>query len=182
LARLLGLDEASAQLIEQTSPMHDIGKIGIPDAVLLKPGKLDAREWEIMKRHTVIGAQILGDHPSETIRMARIIALNHHEQWNGAGYPAGLAGEAIPLAARITSICDVFDALITERPYKHAWPPAEAASYLRLEAGLRFDPLLVDVFLANLDEFVELAESLSDDAASDDAAEDQDTLDTRGTR
>ena len=163
LARFAGHGEEDAILIEQASPMHDIGKIGIPDAVLLKPGPLTAEEWTTMKRHTEIGASILGGYPSNLIHTARQIALSHHERWDGSGYPEGLSGEAIPLPARITAICDVFDALISERPYKKAWSTDEAASYLRSQAGRHFDATLVDVFLGRLDVFARIETAFSDD-------------------
>src|SRR3712207_9102054 len=104
-----------------SSSMHDIGKIAIPDAVLLKQGPLDAQEWEIMKSHTTIGAQLLSGSRSPVVREAEVIARTHHEKWDGSGYPAGLAGEQIPLIARICAVCDVFDALVSARPYKDAW-------------------------------------------------------------
>jgi putative two-component system response regulator len=127
--------------------MHDVGKIGIPDSILRKPGKLDPEEWALMQRHTLIGAEIIGEHPSELMRLARSIALTHHEKWNGSGYPNGLADSAIPLEGRITAIADVFDALTSERPYKRAWPLADAFAYLADEAGRSFDPELTVHFL-----------------------------------
>lgn len=162
LARFAGHGDELAALLEQASPMHDIGKIGIPDAVLLKPGPLTAEEWTVMKRHTQIGAAILGGYPSDLIHTARQIALNHHERWDGTGYPAGLAGEAIPLSARITAVCDVFDALISERPYKHAWPADKAAGYLRGQAGRQFDAGLVEVFLNHLERFSGIGRAFPD--------------------
>ena len=134
LARRMGLGERVAQWILYASPMHDIGKIGIPDNILLKPGPLDAQEWEIMMAHTTIGGRILSGAESGFIRLAEVIALTHHEKWDGSGYPLGLAGPRIPLAGQITAMADVFDALTSERPYKPAfslekptiyWPPAE---------------------------------------------------------
>jgi putative two-component system response regulator len=127
--------------------MHDVGKIGIPDAILLKPGKLDAAEWEKMKEHARIGAEIIGDHDSELLKLARSVALHHHEKWDGSGYPSGIKGEAIPLEGRIVAICDVYDALTSVRPYKRAWSSEEAAAHLAAEAGKSFDPRLVPLFL-----------------------------------
>ncbi len=148
LARAVGMGEAWAEDLLHAAPMHDVGKIGIPDAVLLKPGKLDAAEWAVMRRHPQIGAEIIGEHASGVLCMARQIALTHHEKWDGSGYPEGLAGEAIPLAARIVAIADVFDALTTRRPYKEAWSMETAFCHLRSEAGRHFDPALVEPFIA----------------------------------
>lgn len=149
-----GMDPVDAELLLNASPMHDIGKIGIPDRILLKPGKLDEEEWEIMRRHPQMGGDILGDHPSELIKLARVIALTHHEKWNGQGYPAGLSGEEIPLVGRITAIADVFDALTAERPYKKAWPVEDAVALIQKEAGAHFDPQLVQHFLDALPEIL----------------------------
>ena len=127
--------------------MHDVGKIGIPDAVLSKPGPLDAGEWDTMRRHPEIGAEIIGQHPSGVLQLAREIALTHHEKWDGSGYPNGLAGEAIPLSARIVAIADVFDALTTRRPYKEPWTEEAALDYIQAQAGKHFDPRLVELFI-----------------------------------
>jgi putative two-component system response regulator len=132
--------------------MHDIGKIGIPDAILLKPGKLTPEEFEIIKTHTVIGAKILEGDDSDILSMARDIVLGHHEKWDGSGYPFARAGESIPVSARIVALADVFDALTSERPYKMAWPLARAVEYIKANAGKHFDPELVDVFFENLSE------------------------------
>jgi len=129
------------------APMHDIGKIGISDLILLKPGKLDATEWEVMKSHVQIGVDIIGEHPSELLSMARTVALTHHEKWDGSGYPNGLAGNAIPLEGRIVAIADVFDALTSERPYKSAWTIANALEWMREQSGRSFDPSLLQLFL-----------------------------------
>ena len=129
------------------APMHDVGKIGIPDAVLLKPGALDEREWAIMRSHPQIGAEIIGEHDHPMLRMARSIAHTHHEKWDGTGYPQGLKGTDIPLEARIVAVADVFDALTTVRPYKQAWSVEAAFAYLREHAGRHFDPALVECFL-----------------------------------
>ena len=147
LALSLGLSEAEAELIRHASAMHDIGKIGIPDRVLLKPGRLDAEEWELMKTHTTLGAAVLGGSRYELLQLAHTIALTHHERWDGAGYPAGLSGEAIPLAGRICAVCDVYDALVSERPYKRAWSKREALAEIARGAGTHFDPRIARAFL-----------------------------------
>lgn len=152
LARESGWTEAESELILHASPMHDIGKIGIPDAILLKPGKLDPEEWRIMKQHTAIGARMLEGDDSRLMRMARDIALTHHEKWDGSGYPNGLAGEDIPMCGRIAAIADVFDALTSERPYKKAWSPEEAINMVRENSGKHFDPQLTELLDANLPE------------------------------
>lgn len=152
LGKAVGMVEDQCELLLNAAPMHDIGKIGIPDHILLKPGKLDPQEWEIMKTHATIGGEILAGNSSELMVMARDIALSHHEKWDGSGYPFSLAGEDIPLVGRIVAIADVFDALTSERPYKKAWPLEDAIAYIRDSAGTHFDPQLVDVFLSQLDE------------------------------
>src|SRR3954452_14781228 len=148
LALAIGLPADEAELIGHASAMHDVGKIGIPDRVLLKPGKLDAEEWALMQSHTTIGAEILSGSNSALLQIAEEIALTHHERFDGTGYPQGLAGEAIPLGARITAICDVFDALRSQRVYKDRWTIAAAAAELAAQRGRHFDPALVDAFLA----------------------------------
>ena len=125
-----------------------MGKVGIPDGILNKPGKLDAEEWEVMKTHTTIGASILEGAESELMDLACSVALTHHENWDGSGYPAGLAGEEIPLAGRICAICDVFDALLSPRPYKDAWELEDVLAELASLRGTKFDPELLDAFLA----------------------------------
>lgn len=142
--------------------MHDIGKIGIPDRVLLKPGKLDDDEFRMMQKHTTIGAEILGEHDSPLLFMARTIALTHHEKWNGKGYPHGISGEAIPLAGRITAVADVFDALTSERPYKKAWPVEEAVALMQSEAGEHFDPVLIEKFNHLLPQILSCSEAYAD--------------------
>lgn len=146
LALAAGVPEAEAGVLLNAAPMHDIGKIGIPDVVLLKPGKLVGEEWEVMKTHARIGAEIIGEHDSELLRMARVVALTHHEKWDGTGYPQALAGEDIPLEGRIVSIADVYDALTSQRPYKRAWSSEEALTYMRSQTGLSFDPHLLNLF------------------------------------
>ena len=138
-----GMGEESANIIFNTAPMHDIGKIGIPDAILLKPGKLDAAEWQVMQRHPIMGAEIIGKHDNELLETARIIALTHHEKWDGSGYPQRLAGEAIPLEGRIVAIADVFDALMSVRPYKAAVSLEAAMRYFDEQTGRHFDPTLI---------------------------------------
>jgi putative two-component system response regulator len=146
IAMAAGLDESSQETLLNAAPMHDIGKIGTPDYILLKPIKLDDDEWEIMKKHANVGADIIGEHDSALLKMARSIALTHHEKWDGSGYPQGLKGEEIPLAGRIVAIADVFDALTSARPYKKAWPVEEAVAYINSAAGSHFDPELIECF------------------------------------
>lgn len=162
IARGAGLDNKACELILYSSPMHDIGKIGIPDRILLKPGKLDAEEWEIMKSHTRIGHEILGDYPSEIIWMAGTIALSHHEKWDGSGYPQGLKGEEISIYARIAAISDVFDALLSRRPYKEPWPLEKAIRLIQDESGKHFDPHLVRIFFEQLDLIVAIEKNNAD--------------------
>ncbi len=150
LALALGYSAAWADDLLNAAPMHDVGKIGIPDAILRKPGKLTAEEWDVMRRHPEIGADIIGEHPSGVLRLARTVALFHHEKWDGSGYPHGLAGEAIPPEARIVALADVFDALTARRPYKEPWPIEDTVAHLRAQAGLHFDPAMVDAFIAQL--------------------------------
>ena len=142
--------------------MHDVGKIGIPDRVLLKPGKLDEEEWAIMRQHPEIGFGIIGSHPSPLLRMAAQVALTHHEKWNGGGYPQGLAGEAVPQVSRIVAVADVFDALTSVRPYKPAWTSEAAVEYIRSEAGQHFEPRVVAAFLARLPEITAVMASHGD--------------------
>ncbi len=150
LARAAGYSEAQAEELLHAAPMHDVGKIGIPDAILRKRGALDEDEWRVMRSHVTIGARIIGEHPSGLLRTAQRIALGHHEKWDGSGYPLGLAGEAIPLEARIVAIADVFDALTSLRPYKAAWTVEDALDLLRRESGRHFDPRLVELFMGCL--------------------------------
>ena len=143
-----------------------IGKIGVPDHIMLKPGPLSPDEWVVMKRHPQIGADIIGEHPSSLLRLARHIALGHHEKWNGTGYPQGLVGEAIPIEARIVAIADVFDALTTARPYKKAWTVEAAIDALKEGAGQHFDPVLVPLFIASMPEVLEIRERWKEDASA----------------
>jgi response regulator RpfG family c-di-GMP phosphodiesterase len=147
LARAAGLSEAQAEEIRQASLLHDVGKIGVADRILHKQGPLTPEELAAMRRHTTIGAEMLAGSSSPLLRIAEVVARTHHERWDGTGYPAGLRGEAIPLAGRIAAICDVYDALVDERPYKPAWPVDQALAHIQAQRGLHFDPRLTDVFL-----------------------------------
>lgn len=170
LARAIGFTDDECDDLLQAAPMHDVGKIGIPDRILLKPGKLDPDEFEIMKTHTTIGGELLSGSDAPLMRMAHEIALNHHEKWDGAGYPFGKAGEDIPITSRICAVCDVFDALISHRPYKKAWTVDDALELIRKEAGRHFDPKMVESFLSIEDEirgFLARLEAQAD--AGDDA-------------
>ncbi len=156
IASHIQLSENEIDLIEHATPMHDVGKIGIPDRVLLKPGKLDPDEWEIMKTHAQIGYDILSDSDDVLLHAAAIIALEHHEKWNGKGYPKGLKKDEIHLYARICAIADVFDALTSVRPYKKAWTFEDATDLIKSERGEHFDPQLVDAFFEGIDEVKEI--------------------------
>jgi putative two-component system response regulator len=147
IATRLNLPPGEIELIRHASPMHDVGKIGIPDAVLLNPRKLDPDEWEIMKTHTTIGARILHGSPSPVLQAGEVIALAHHERWDGSGYPAGVRGEDIPLAGRICAVADVFDALTSDRHYRDALPNDTVWEMMQGERGQHFDPGVLDVFL-----------------------------------
>jgi CHASE2 domain-containing sensor protein len=147
LAREVGMTTEQAELLRHASALHDVGKVGISDDILLKPGKLDPAQWATMKTHTTIGASILSGSRSELVQLAEQIALSHHERWDGGGYPQGLEGDQIPLAARICAVCDVFDALLSPRPYKDAWPLGDVIDELASLRGTHLDPALVDAFL-----------------------------------
>jgi len=164
LARLMGLPEHDVEVIREASPMHDVGKMGIPDAILLKPGKLSPDEWECMKTHAVIGKRILAGSDSELLQVAEVIAHSHHERYDGKGYPQGLAGEDIPLFGRICAVADVFDALTTARPYKVAFSNDKALGIMRREqeTGPHFDPEIYRLFLDNLDEFLNIQRKSQD--------------------
>lgn len=157
LAAAAGWDKNQCDLMLNASPMHDIGKIGIPDAILLKPGKFEPHEWEIMKTHATIGAKLLEGDKSDLMLMARDIAISHHEKWDGSGYPNGLTGDAIPQAGRIAALADVFDALTSVRPYKKAWTIDAAVDLIKENRGKHFDPQLVDLFLRELNGIVEIS-------------------------
>ncbi|MBF0485206.1 MAG: response regulator [Candidatus Omnitrophica bacterium] len=156
LARALGMNDEQCELVLTTSPLHDVGKIAIPDRILLKPGPLSPEEWEIMKTHTEIGARLLSGGDSGFLMMAEAIAYTHHEKWDGTGYPRALSGEAIPLVGRICAVCDVFDALTSERPYKKAWPFDEAIKEIERMNTIYFDPKVVKAFLSVLPEVQEI--------------------------
>jgi len=163
LSEVYGLVPEICYLIEKAAPLHDLGKIAIPDSILLKSGPLDKAERKIMNGHSKIGADILSSRSSMLVSMASTIALSHHERWDGTGYPSGLAGESIPIEGRITAIADVFDALTTVRPYKEAWTVNEAKAHLEKGAGHHFDPNLVAKFIENLDRILEIKNTYVDD-------------------
>ena len=167
MAEKLGSPESDCHVIEVAAPMHDIGKIGIPDGILLKPGKLNAEELRIMRTHTRIGYEILKDSPSKFLQMGAVIALGHHERYDGTGYPSRLRGYEIPLEARVVAVADVFDALTSVRPYKKAWSIQEALNYLNAERGKHFDPICVEAFLAQLDKILSFREKFLDLPAVD---------------
>ena len=150
LAKSAGFTEQDAETLMYASPLHDLGKIGIPDSILLKPGKLTDDEQHSMKNHTRIGAAILKHSQSGVMNVAKIVALSHHEKWDGSGFPDGVSGEDIPIEGRIVAICDVFDALVSSRSYKKSWTDMEAIDFLRQNAGKHFDPRLVDLFIRNI--------------------------------
>lgn len=158
IAKHLGLSPQTQELLFDASPMHDIGKLGIPDAILLKPGKLTSQEWVVMKRHPIIGADILGQSDSELLQMGAKIALSHHEKFDGSGYPYGLKGDAIPIEGRIIALADVFDALACKRVYKDAWPIDTILETILEAAGQHFDPIVVKAFFDGLPEIIEVYE------------------------
>ena len=162
IAERLGVSGEECHVIETAAPMHDIGKIGIPDNILLKPGRLDAEELVVMRTHARIGYEILKDSPSKYLQMGAVIAHGHHEKFDGSGYPDRLMGEAIPLPARIVAVADVFDALTSERPYKRAWSIQDALQYLQAEQGRHFDPVCVQAFLAQFDKVLQIRQQLQD--------------------
>lgn len=156
LALKLGLSPREAELLKLASPMHDLGKIGIPDAVLNKPGKLDATEWEIMQSHAEMGHEMLASSDREILQLGSIVSLEHHEKWDGSGYPKGKKAEEISVQARITAIADVFDALASDRCYKKAWPLDKVLDFFKEQRGQHFDPELVDLMFENLDQINEI--------------------------
>ena len=162
IAKRMSLSTNYVNLIATCSPMHDVGKIGIPDKILLKPGKLSAEEWEIMKTHTTIGENILSSGHSEYMELGTVIALTHHEKWDGSGYPQGLSGEDIPLAGRICAVADVFDALTSKRPYKEAFSIEKSIGIMQEVRGKHFDPDILDLFLQDMDEVLRIKEEFSD--------------------
>jgi two-component system response regulator RpfG len=156
IAEGMGLSEEEVRTLVSAAPLHDIGKIGIPDVVLLKRGGLTDEEFAVMRRHPLIGYEILRDSQSRFVQMGAVIALRHHERWDGTGYPDGLKGSEIPLPARIVAVADVFDALTSERPYKPAWSLEEALDYMQSHRGTLFDPACIDVLLASQARIVEI--------------------------
>ncbi|MBU4333715.1 MAG: response regulator [Candidatus Omnitrophica bacterium] len=162
LATKIGLSKEKCQLILNASPLHDIGKIGIPDSILLKPGKLDMDEWITMQTHTTLGAELLSGGTSKLLKLAREIALYHHEKWDGNGYPTKIKGTKIPLVARICGLCDVFDALTTRRPYKEPWSVEAAITEIQKCSGTHFDPKLVLYFIKCLPQILKIKEKYVD--------------------
>jgi len=156
LGLALGMSEEEADDLLHAAPMHDVGKIGIPDSILQKPGPLDAEEWKVMQSHASIGGDIIGRHESGMLAMAHLLAVTHHEKWDGSGYPAGLKGEEIALVGRIVAIADVFDALTSARPYKQAWPVEQAVEYLQQQRGKHFEPRLGDLFIEQMPALLEI--------------------------
>ena len=168
LADSIGLPPDRVEIIFNAAPMHDIGKIGIPDSILQKAGALTAEEWQVMRTHPAIGAGIIGRHGSELLEAARRVALTHHERWDGGGYPRQRKGEEIPIEGRIVAVADVFDALTSRRPYKPAWPMGDAVAYLAKQSGHQFDPGLIPPFLELLPQVLEIRRQYRDDLARDD--------------
>ena len=163
IAQAVGLDATAVDLVYNAAPMHDVGKIGVPDRILLKPGQLDDAEWEVMRQHPQMGAEIIGVHSDELLQAARAVALTHHEKWDGSGYPHGLVGENIPIFGRIVAIADVFDALTSERPYKKAWAIADAVQLIDDGAGQHFDPALIAPFKSVLPEILRIRDQYAEE-------------------
>jgi putative two-component system response regulator len=166
VARQLRMSEDDVEAVLYATPMHDVGKIGIPDKILLKPGRLDENEWNIMKKHTTFGASILEGASSSFLKLGREIALTHHERWDGSGYPNGLKGTDIPVAGRITALVDVFDALTSKRPYKPPFPVAQSFQIIREGRGSHFDPQVVDAFFAQKEQILKIREENQNGDAS----------------
>jgi len=162
IALAYGYNEQVADELMMAAPMHDLGKIGISDSILLKPGKLTADEYEIMKNHTHIGAEILSNPKSHLIELAHSVAISHHEKWDGTGYPYGLSGENIPIEGRIVALADVFDALTSERPYKKSWSIEDALEHIKEQSGLHFDPYLVILLIQELPKILVIKEQFSE--------------------
>ena len=162
IADAIGMEKIESDIILNATPMHDVGKIGIQDRILLKPGRLTVEEAAIMQKHAEFGAKIIGDHDDLLLQAAKTAALTHHEKWDGSGYPAKLKGEGIPIIGRITAIADVFDALTSERPYKQAWSVNDAVEYIKEERSRHFDPDLTDAFLDNIKNIVSIMHQYSD--------------------
>lgn len=161
IAEGMGLAEDDVRIIEMAAPLHDMGKIAIPDAVLMKPGKLEEDEMAVMRRHPRIGYELLAGSQNRFIQVGALIALRHHERYDGSGYPDGLAGEAIPLEARIVAVADVFDALISPRPYKEAWTIDAALAWLYAQRGRLFDPHCVDALMRGRERLLQICEQCS---------------------
>ncbi len=164
IARGMGLSESDQYLLLEAAPMHDIGKVGIADKILLKPGRLEPEEFEIMKRHATIGYELLQGSSSRVLQTGAEIARGHHEKFDGSGYPQGLKGEEIPIFSRIVAVADVFDALTSERPYKKAWDVEAAVDFLKAGSGSHFDPECVTAFLNAWDDVQEVRARYSEDA------------------
>ena len=167
LAREYGFGQDEQEVMELAAPLHDIGKIGIPDSILQATGKLSRDEMQIMQTHTTIGHELLRDSPSKFLKTAAVIALSHHEKFDGSGYPRGLSGNNIPLEARIVTVADVYDALTSVRPHKSVWLTGEAFKYLQSESGRHFEPVLVDLFLTRKEEVAAIGEQYADWTISD---------------
>ena len=166
IAQAVGMGKESVDLLFNAAPMHDVGKIGIPDSVLLKPGKLNDAEWNIMRKHPEIGAEIIGNHHDDLLRTARIVALTHHEKWDGSGYPNQMKGDEIPLTGRIVTIADVFDALTSERPYKKAWSTEDAVHLIEKNVGSHFDPGLIDPFKSVMPEILKIKDQYTEECGA----------------
>jgi cyclic di-GMP phosphodiesterase len=176
IAQAMGMNDAIAELILHASPMHDIGKLGIPDGILLKPGRLDPQEWAVMKTHSDIGGEILDGHHSKLLQMAARIARAHHERWDGSGYPRGLREKEIPLEARIVAVADVFDALTSQRPYKKAWTVEASIEEIRSLAAKHFDPAVVKAFFGALPRILDVKARYAEPERDPDAEPDPEPL------
>ncbi|MCB1878954.1 MAG: HD domain-containing protein, partial [Gammaproteobacteria bacterium] len=161
-AQELGLEDDTCNVIRHAAPMHDIGKIGVPDQILLKRGKLTRQEWNSMQVHTRIGYEILRDSPSCFLKSGAVIALGHHERFDGKGYPNGLLGDKTPIEARVAAVADVFDALMSERPYKAAWTMERTLDYMREQRARHFDPDCIDAFFTKLDNIMTIRHQFAD--------------------
>ncbi len=162
LAKLCGLEQKDCDILFTASPMHDIGKVGVPDSILNKPAKLDENEWKVMRKHTVIGYNILKNSKRDILKAAAIVAMQHHEKWDGTGYPRNLKGAEIHIYGRITAIADVFDALGSDRCYKKAWEDEKVFKFLEDEKAKQFDPNLIDLFFENIDKFKDIRDKYKD--------------------